>query len=58
MMVDYVQFDNPQKVRLGDNRVVQAFGKHLWHQIWTFEYKQFASVTRSQISIWNGLSIS
>ena len=34
MMVDYVQFDDPQKVRLGDNRVVQAFGKgNIWLDI-------------------------
>ena len=31
MMVDYVHFENPQKVCLGDNRVVQAFGKgNIW----------------------------
>ena len=34
MMVDYVHFENPQKVRLGDNRVVQALGKgNIWLDI-------------------------
>ena len=34
MMVDYVHFANPQKVRLGDNGVVQAFGKaNIWLDI-------------------------
>ena len=34
MMVDYVHFENPQKVRLGDNRVVQARGKgNIWLDI-------------------------
>ena len=34
MMVDYVHFENPQKVGLGDNRVVQALGKgNIWLDI-------------------------
>ena len=34
MMVDYVHFENPQKVRLGVNRVVQALGKgNIWLDI-------------------------
>jgi hypothetical protein len=34
MMVDYVHFGNPQKVRLGDNRIVQAYGKgNIWVDI-------------------------
>ena len=34
MMVDYVHFENPQKVCLGDNRVVQALGKgSIWLDI-------------------------
>ena len=34
MMVDYVHFENPQKARLGDNRVVQALGKgNIWLDI-------------------------
>ena len=34
MMVDYVHFTNSQKVRLGDNRVVQALGKgNIWLNI-------------------------
>ena len=34
MMIDYVHFENPQKVRLGDNRVVQALGKgNIWLDI-------------------------
>ena len=34
MMVDYVHFANLQTVRLGDNRVVQAFGKgNIWLDI-------------------------
>ena len=33
-MVDYVHFENPEKVRLGDNRVVQALGKgNIWLDI-------------------------
>ena len=41
MMVDYVHFENPQKVCLGDNRVVQAFGKgNIWLDVKTGnEYK-------------------
>ena len=36
MMVDYVHFENPQKVCLGDNRVVQAFGKgNIWLDVKT-----------------------
>ena len=34
MMVDYVHFEKPQKIRFGDNRVVQELGKgNVWLDI-------------------------
>ena len=33
-MEDYVEFDTPEKVRLGDNRVIEALGKgSVWLQV-------------------------